>query len=71
MQTNDGLVPAVDPADLKSVWAMTNEFQVRHPGQQVVISIDAYNSASKPGADVSAFCSRESHLLHKPWLIST
>lgn len=56
--TNDGLVPAVDPADLKSVWSMQNDSQARHPDQLVAISIDACKSACKPGADVSAVCSR-------------
>ncbi|MGB9468056.1 MAG: hypothetical protein WBQ59_01770, partial [Candidatus Acidiferrum sp.] len=43
-----GLVPAVDPADLKSVWAMQNDFQARHPGQQGAISIDLYKHACHP-----------------------
>ena len=57
-----GLVPAVDPADLKSVWAMQNDFQARHPGQQGAISIDLYKRACNPGADVSAVFSRASML---------
>jgi hypothetical protein len=61
MPTNDGLVPAVDAADLKSVWLMQNDFQACRPGQQVAIDIDAYKRASKPG-DVGAVCSRASML---------
>jgi hypothetical protein len=62
MPTNDGLVPAVDAADLKSVWSMQNDFQARHPRQQVAIDIDAHKCACKPGADVGAVCSRASML---------
>jgi hypothetical protein len=62
MPTNDDLVPAVDAADLKSVWLMQNDFQARHPGQPVAINIDAYKRACKPGADVSAVCNRASML---------
>jgi hypothetical protein len=58
----DGLVPAVDPADLKSVWAIQNDFQARNPGQQGAISIDLFKRACKPGADVIAVLSRASML---------
>jgi hypothetical protein len=62
MPTNDGLVPAVDAADLRRVWSMQNDLQARHPGQLVAISMDACKSACKPEADVSAVCSRASML---------
>ncbi len=58
----DVLVPSVAPADLKSVWAMTNEFQMRHPGQQVSIGTDLYKTACGPQANVGAVLSRLSML---------
>jgi len=33
----DGLIPIVDPADLKSVWAIQEDVIATHPGQQVGI----------------------------------
>ncbi len=56
--SKDVLVPCVAPADLKSVWTMKNEFQVRHPGQQVSIGVDFYKRACSPQADVGAVYSR-------------
>lgn len=60
--SKDVLVPTVAPADLKSVWAMQNDFQARHPGQQGAISTDLYTRACSPQADVGAVCSRVSML---------
>ena len=42
--SKDVLVPSVARADLKSVWAMKNEFQARHPGQQVSIGVGPINA---------------------------
>jgi hypothetical protein len=52
--SNDLLIPSVDPADLKSIWAMKNEFQILHPGRKVSIGADAYKRACGAKADVSA-----------------
>jgi hypothetical protein len=60
--SKDILVPSVAHADLKSVWAMANEFQVRHPGQQVSIGVDFYKRACSPLADVDAVLRRVSML---------
>ena len=61
-ETPSALVPAVDPANLKNVWAMQNDFQARNPGQENAISIDLYKHACSPGADVGAVLSRLSIL---------
>ena len=58
----DGLVPAVNAIDLKTIWAMQNDFQAHHPGQQVSIDIDIYHRACSPGADMAAVFSRVSML---------
>ena len=60
--SSDVLIPPVAPADLKSVWAMKNEFQIRHPGQPVSISVDSYERACSPRADFGAVFSRVSML---------
>jgi hypothetical protein len=52
--SKDVLVPSVAPADLKSVWAMKNEFEARHPGQRVSIGVDFYKRSCSPQADVGA-----------------
>jgi hypothetical protein len=57
-----GSVPPVDPADLRSVWAMQSEIQARNPGQQIGISADAYQRACGPGADIRAVFERVSLL---------
>jgi len=61
-KTPSALVPAVDPADLKRIWAMQNDFQARNPGQENAIGIDHYKHACSPGADVGAVLSRLSML---------
>jgi len=58
----EGLVPAVNPTDLKSIWAMQNDIQARHPGRQVSIGIDIYKQSCSPGADMAAVFSRVSML---------
>jgi hypothetical protein len=58
----DGLVPAVTAADLKCIWGMQNDWQARHPGQQVSIEMDVYKRACSSGADLAAVISRESML---------
>ena len=60
--SSDVFIPPVAPADLKSVWAMKNEFQIRHPGQQVSISVRSYERACSPRADFRAIFSRVSML---------
>ncbi len=60
--STDVLVPAVSPADLQSVWSMKNEFQIRHPGQKVSISVDSYKGVCSPHADVGAVFTRVSML---------
>jgi hypothetical protein len=39
-ELENGLVPAVDPADLRSVWAMQNDFQSVAPGGRFAIDAD-------------------------------
>ena len=78
-EAENGPVPAVDPADLKSIWAMQDEVQARVPGQQVVIGMDHWKGACRPGADLWAVFFRISMLrmlqvlsksggLISPWL---
>jgi hypothetical protein len=43
-QLLDGTLPAVDPADLNSAWAMLDDLEARYPGQQVGISINQWVS---------------------------
>jgi hypothetical protein len=75
----DGLVPTVDPADLKSVWAMQEDVIATHPGQQMSIGNSLYERACTPGANVLAVFFRvsmlrmlkmmtESEGLISPWL---
>jgi hypothetical protein len=75
----DGLIPIVDPADLKSVWAMQEDLIATHPGQQFGIASDLYQRACTPGANVQAVFFRgsmlrvlkmmtESEGLISPWL---
>ena len=60
--SRDLLIPPVAPADLKIVWTMKSEFQIRHPGQQFSIPVDSYERACSPQADFSAVFSRVSML---------
>ena len=73
-----GPVPAVDPADLKSVWVQTDS-QAFPLGEQFAIPVDLYERACTPGADIRAVLVRVSILrmlrfmsesggLISPWL---
>jgi hypothetical protein len=56
----DGPIPPVDPADLKSVWAMHEKFNKefeermpkRPPNQVCAVSPDYYRQVCSPGANV-------------------
>lgn len=72
-------VSAVDPADLKSVWAMQTDSQTLAPEEQFALGFDLYKRACSPGADVRAVFIRVSVLrklkfmsasggLISPWL---
>jgi hypothetical protein len=78
-ELENGPVPAVDPADLRSVWVMQNDFQALGPGEQLAIGADSFERACSPGADVRAVFIRASMLrklklmsesggLISPWL---
>jgi hypothetical protein len=59
---DDGVVPPVDPADLRRVWEMkevlNKDFEKRlpnhAPNETYGIGMDVYRRACKPGADVQA-----------------
>src|SRR5215467_8771090 len=51
----EGLIPAVDPVDLRSVWEMQREVQARRSGQHTAINAEFYKRACSPGA-MSARC---------------
>lgn len=51
-------LPSVDPADLKSIWAMQNGFEPSAPGQHMAVSINLYKRACNPGADVFSVFAR-------------
>jgi hypothetical protein len=57
-----GDVPAVAPADLKAVRAMTRDVQVATRGQAGMMDIELYRRACSPGADVGAVWYRASML---------
>jgi hypothetical protein len=74
-ESENDLIPAIDPADCKSVWEMQRELQARVLGQQIMIGVDSYKSACSPGADARAVFDRVSqlHLLQMlgilaPWM---
>lgn len=50
----EGPIPPVDPADLRSVWEMSRQFQARTSGQQIGIGAEFYKHACSPGANVGA-----------------
>jgi hypothetical protein len=66
----DGPIPPVDPADLKSVWAMQKEFKKdfekrmpdHAPNETVGVGIDYYRRVCGPGANVGAVWYRLSRL---------
>jgi hypothetical protein len=61
-ELEDGPVPAVDPADLRSAWAMRNNFYPVAPGERFAIGTDLCKRACSPGADVRAVFIRLSML---------
>jgi hypothetical protein len=78
-ELENGPVPAVDPADLRSAWAMQNDVQALGPGERFAIATDLCKRACSPGADVRAVFIRASMLrklklmsesggLISPWL---
>src|SRR5215471_14273182 len=58
----EGLIPAVDPVDLRSVWEMQREVQARRSGQHTAINAEFYKRACSPGANVGAVWFRASLL---------
>ena len=77
--SENGPVPAADPADLKSIWALQTDSQTLAPGEQLAINVDLYKRVCSPGADVRAAFIQESMLrvltlmsesggLISPWL---
>lgn len=73
--TSDDAVPAVDPVDLRSMWAMQRDVQARASGQ-VATDVRLFERACSPGADVQAVWYRLSMLcllggpmgMLSPWL---
>jgi hypothetical protein len=70
-----GLVPPVEPADLRSMWSMQSGVQALRPGEQIMISAEKYKQACGPEADVRAVYERVSQLwmmqevgMLAPWL---
>jgi hypothetical protein len=54
-ESPEGLIPAVDPADLRSVWKMQREVQERAPGgHAAILSDELYKRACSPGANIGA-----------------
>jgi hypothetical protein len=60
--SENGPVPAVDPADLRRVWAVQNDLQALAPEEQFEMGFDLYKRACSPGADVRAVFARVSAL---------
>jgi hypothetical protein len=55
----NGPIPSVNPADLRSVYAVQRDVQSRFPGQQVLTPDDAaWKHACSPGADLFAIAYR-------------
>ena len=50
----NGSIPSVNPADLRSVCAVQRDVQSRFSGQQVLMDDDAWKDACSPGADLFA-----------------
>jgi hypothetical protein len=59
-ESPEGLIPAVDPSDVRSVWEMQREVQARAPGGNAAISAEFYKRACSPGANVGAVWFRAS-----------
>jgi hypothetical protein len=51
-ESPEGFIPAVDPADLRSVWELQREVQARAPGGHAAISVEFYKRAYSAGANV-------------------
>jgi hypothetical protein len=45
-------VEQVDPEDLKAVWAIQHELEMRHPGEQVATGLTVLQQACKPGENL-------------------
>jgi hypothetical protein len=62
--TESGSVPppAVDPADLLSVWKLSRNVPSSVAGQQTAIDMELYQNVCRPGADVFAVWYRSSLL---------
>lgn len=57
----DGLVPPVDPSDLKSAWKRGEELRAQYGSEPAVVSLDLRGNCS-PGADTTAVWYRASIL---------
>ena len=75
MSLENGPIPSVNPADLRSARAVQHDVRSRFPGQQVLTADDAWKHACSPGADVFAIAYRVAMLetlteqgLLSPWL---
>jgi hypothetical protein len=71
----NGPIPSVNPADLRSVEAEQRDFRSRFPGVQIVSGDDAWKSACSPGTDLFAMFYRIAFLemladqgFLSPWL---
>jgi hypothetical protein len=53
-ELGNGLIPSVNPADLRSVCAVQRDVRSRFPGQQILMADDAWEHACSPGADLFA-----------------
>lgn len=59
---SDNPVPAVDPADLKSMWMVQRNAPPSVPGQLTATSVGVFENACSPGADTQAVWYRNSML---------
>jgi hypothetical protein len=59
-------VPAVDPADIKTVRQIQREVQARNPGKQIAAGFELLKHICTPGADIPAIGFRASI----PWVIN-
>lgn len=62
MGSQEGDVPKVSVDDLRNVWKLFSDVQARHPGEQMILGNDVYNSVCGPGADITAVWFRASML---------
>jgi len=72
---DNGPIPSVNPADLRSVEAVQRDVRSRFPGKQVIMDDDAWKRACSPGGDLFAMFYRIAFLemladqgLLSPWL---